>query len=312
MVYFSVIIPLYNKEKAIKNTIESVLEQTIAAYEIIIVNDGSTDNSLSIAHSIKDDRINIISTKNQGVSSARNTGAKHSNYQHLAFLDADDYWYPGHLEKLTQLIDNFPLNKWYATAYAIEHNKKCTLPPKNPLANKKDERTEIIEDYFANSMIDALAWTSAVCMKKDFFNVLGGFDIRLKNTEDTDLWIRAALKSPLVYSNSITAIYKLSSENHISKTNIQQKTILDLDKYENLHHRNKSLKKYLDYNRYSFALRFKIAGDDENFKTYNLKIERNNLTFKQRLLLRMPKFFLKIIFALKKRLEKQGLRLRSS
>jgi len=89
---FSVVIPLYNKERSVKNTIESVLNQTFQDFEVIVVNDGSTDNSLEVVKSFNDERIRIINQKNSGVSSARNRGIKEAKYEWIAFLDADDLW----------------------------------------------------------------------------------------------------------------------------------------------------------------------------------------------------------------------------
>lgn len=88
----SIIIPLFNKESSIKDTIISVLNQSHENIEIIIINDGSTDNSLGIVSKFKDFRIKVFNQTNQGVSSARNLGIKHSNGEFISFLDADDYF----------------------------------------------------------------------------------------------------------------------------------------------------------------------------------------------------------------------------
>ena len=88
----SVVIPLYNKEKYIKRAIESVLNQTFQKFEIIVVNDGSTDKSAEIVQNIKDPRIRLINQKNAGVSAARNRGIQEAKYEYIAFLDADDFW----------------------------------------------------------------------------------------------------------------------------------------------------------------------------------------------------------------------------
>ncbi len=312
MIQFSVVIPLYNKESSIIKTIDSVIAQTHKDFELIIVNDGSTDNSLAIIQNINDKRITIINTKNQGVSSARNTGVKNAKHPYITFLDADDYWHPNHLETMNNLISNYPESNWFATAYEIEHYKGLLVPIKTPLNKKGTEWSGIIDDYFANSMVDALAWTSAVCMKKDFFNTLGGFDEKLSNTEDTDLWIRATLQSALCFSNSITATYKINSGNHLSKKGIENETILDFDKYEKQHPENISLKQYLDYNRYSVALRYKRFGDKYLFNKYFKAISEQNLSHKQRTLLKMPNNLLSFCLLLKKTVEKMGFRLRSS
>src|SRR5690554_7052561 len=97
---FSVVIPLYNKELSINNTIQSVLNQTFQDYEIVVVNDGSTDKSLEVVKQINDFRIRIINKLNGGVSSARNRGIEESKFDWIAFLDGDDLWMENHLEIL--------------------------------------------------------------------------------------------------------------------------------------------------------------------------------------------------------------------
>ena len=101
----SVVIPLYNKEKTIARAIHSVLNQTYKHFEVIIVNDGSIDNSLNIVQSIPDHRIKIITKKNGGVSSARNTGIKAATCSCIAFLDSDDMWLPWHLQTICRMIN---------------------------------------------------------------------------------------------------------------------------------------------------------------------------------------------------------------
>src|SRR5210317_1000199 len=173
---FSIVIPLYNKEKDIKNTLESVFKQTISDYEIIIVNDGSTDRSEKIVSSIKDPRIKLISKENEGVSMTRNFGVEKSSAEHIVFLDADDFWYTNHLDNLNSLILNYPKEEWYATAYEKKHHEKLIIPMSSPLLDESGEWKGKVTDFFKNSLVDCLAWTSAVCMKKTFFQKLQGFD----------------------------------------------------------------------------------------------------------------------------------------
>src|SRR5687767_2996559 len=96
----TVIIPLYNKEKSILDTVYSVLNQTYKDFELLIINDGSKDNSLKVVQSISDPRVVIIDKPNGGVSSARNAGILNAKNEYLAFLDGDDIWHPEHLKIL--------------------------------------------------------------------------------------------------------------------------------------------------------------------------------------------------------------------
>lgn len=100
----SVIIPLYNKEKSIRRTIESLQKQTFQSFEIVIVNDGSTDNSVEIVNRIDDDRIRLINQDNAGPGAARNTGVKNAQAEWIVFLDADDELLPDALEYFYSII----------------------------------------------------------------------------------------------------------------------------------------------------------------------------------------------------------------
>jgi glycosyltransferase involved in cell wall biosynthesis len=292
---FSIVIPLYNKEKDIKNTLDSVFKQTISDYEIVIVNDGSTDNSENIVSSIKDSRIKLISKKNEGVSKTRNYGVEKARAEHIVFLDAHDYWHSNHLENLNSLIINYPKEPWYATAYEKKHHDSLIIPMSSPLIDESGEWKGKVSEFFKNSLVDCLAWTSAICMKKVFFQELKGFDHTITHGagEDTDLWLRAALKSRLIFSTVISARHNLDGSNRISNTPTLKRTYMDLDKYEYEAKTNHYLKQYLDINRYSIALQYKLAKDKESFKKYYKKIDLSNLNKKQRFLLKQNRKTLK-------------------
>src|SRR5699024_6424946 len=100
---FSIVIPLYNKELSITNTLQSVLNQTFTDFEVVIVNDGSTDNSVEKVEAFNDPRIRLIHQANAGVSAARNKGIEEANYDWISFLDADDLWMENHLSILKNM-----------------------------------------------------------------------------------------------------------------------------------------------------------------------------------------------------------------
>src|SRR5690554_5620989 len=106
--FFSIIIPLYNKEKHIKNTLQSVLDQSFSNFEVIIVNDGSTDNSLNQVNAVIDERIKVYSIENSRVSAASNYGIKKAQAEYITFLHADDLWESHHLKNLDELLKTFP------------------------------------------------------------------------------------------------------------------------------------------------------------------------------------------------------------
>ncbi len=313
MAQISVIIPLYNKEKDIAKTIASVLAQTYTDFEVIIVNDGSTDNSLKAVKALVDDRFIIFDNQNQGVAKTRNFGVSKANTAIVAFLDADDYWHPNHLEVVLNAINTYPSQDWFATAYEKKHTTSLVTSMRSPVRDKDADWCGIIENYFKHSLVDALAWTSAVAMKVSFFESLHGFDFKITNGagEDTDLWLRAALKSPLVFCNTITAQHNLIGSNRISHTATLKRDYMPLDVYNKQAENDTYLKKYLDLNRYSFALQHKMAGDAKSFEAYVSGIDSANLNGKQQFLLKQPLWVLRAIKKVKEVVETLGFRMTS-
>lgn len=134
---FSVVIPLYNKQDCIRNTVQSVLNQTFPDFEINIVDDGSTDRSLEIARQFDDPRIRVFSKPNGGVSSARNYGIRQSRKKYIAFLDADDLWYPDYLSEIARLIDKYPGCGIYSAGYILRKNTGRSDMPIRPKVSYK-------------------------------------------------------------------------------------------------------------------------------------------------------------------------------
>lgn len=209
---FSVVIPLYNKAPYIKNTITSVLSQTHNDYEVIIIDDGSTDGSGEIIAGICDPRVRLIRQDNGGVSAARNRGIELAKANYVAFLDADDIWMPNHLETLKILIDTYPKCGLYATSYSIvtEYGKYRQLIVKG---NKPiGWHTKLDIDGYLDFIIGNFPFlTTTICISKPIIQDVGLFDIYLIRGEDQDMWLRIALKSDVAFINRITAIYNQGS-----------------------------------------------------------------------------------------------------
>lgn len=307
MTKFSIVIPLYNKEKDIQATLQSVLAQTHTDFEVIIVDDGSKDGGVAKAKAIGDVRIKIFSKENEGVAIARNYGVSKANNELIAFLDADDYWYPTHLKDLNILAEKQPNAKWFATAYEKKFNNSLIVPFDGPIM-KNDSSYVSVSNYFENCLIDSISWTSAMCFKKSFFNSLNGFDASITHGagEDTDLWIRAALKEPLAFCLKISATYNLEGSNRISLTPTKKRAFMDPDNFEKAARQDSDLKKYLDLNRYSFALQHKLAGDRESFRKFLKNLDPENISSKQRMLLKLPNFVLKMLLKIQGGLRSSG------
>jgi glycosyltransferase involved in cell wall biosynthesis len=303
MPLISIVIPLYNKERFIKETLDSVFNQSFTDYEIIIVNDGSTDSSVFIVNAIGDQRITVLSNQNKGVSHARNFGISKANSDLIALLDGDDLWEPNHLENLYNLYEKFPDCGLYATAYNKKYfNGEKIKASYNGLAK---EYFGIIEDYFSASIKDSIAWTSAVLIPMKTFRKVGVFDEEMRSGQDTDLWIRIALKDSIAFS-SIASSNKiiLAPKYHLSYSTNRIDRLKLFEKFKAVELPTTSFKKYMDLNRFSVAIERKIAKDYINYRRLRNGIDPLNLNFKQRIILNMPS----ILIGLLKRLQNTLLR----
>ena len=285
---FSVIIPLYNKEEDFPSTLKSVMSQTFKDFEVIIVNDGSTDNSLAVAESIKDGRIKIYSKENEGLAATRNYAVAKATSENVVWIDADDYWLPWHLENIDAILAKFPEAHWFATAYNKKHNDKLTRKMVSPFADITEDWIGQV-NYFEYSLADSAATGSSVGFKKRFFQSLGGHKTDITFSEDTDLWIRAALKAPLAFSNKVSAVINLDSNNRLNHSSLKSRIYPDFDLYDKEAETNPALKQYLNVHRYSIAIQYKLAGDKANFEKYKSKLILEGLNAKQKLLLSLPR-----------------------
>lgn len=226
----SIVIPLYNKENHIKNTIEHVLNQTYQDFEIVIVNDGSSDNGPEIARSIDDSRIKVYDQVNQGASTARNNGVSLASNELVAFLDADDEWSQGYLEAMMDLYRKYPDAVAYGSNYEIIENGETIVLDFPSIT----EKIGLIEDYFKAGKVFTPLWTSAVMVKKSVFEELGGFSTSCKICEDVDLWCKLACRGQIAYVNIPLAVYKRDSSNMLSKSTDASNYFPFLDEYKNL------------------------------------------------------------------------------
>jgi glycosyltransferase involved in cell wall biosynthesis len=212
----SVIVPLYNKSATIERTLSSVLRQTILPYEIIIVNDGSTDNSVDIVKRMDIPLIRLILTENEGVSSARNRGIKEAEGEWIAFLDADDEWLPEYLETLKYLSEKYPECSVLGTRYFLQHpdgKRNEIVLNKMPFATQDG----ILRKYFrVSSCSHPPLWTSAVAVKKEALEFIGGFPVGIHSGEDLLTWARLVVRCQIAYSLKPLAVFIL--DERISRT----------------------------------------------------------------------------------------------
>lgn len=201
---FSVIIPLYNKGPYVQKAIQSVLDQTFKDYEIIVIDDGSTDDSYEIAKAVLDGTLvknQLVQQVNAGVSTARNNGVTLSTGDYICFLDADDWWASTFLEEMDGLIRDYPDAGIYGTNYYYVKNGKERVCVKGA-------ETGFINYCRVYSMGMSMPLTSiSVCIPRNVFNKLCGFKTHLKLGEDFDLWIRIALNERVAFLNKPLAYY---------------------------------------------------------------------------------------------------------
>ena len=184
MPLFSVIIPTYNRVSYLRQTLESVWRQTFTDYEVIVVDDGSTDDTTAYL-SIISERLSTISQQNSGPGASRNKGAEHAQGDYLAFLDSDDLWFPWTLETVAELI--------------AKHDRPSLLSAKllsfkDPfeldVVTQKPISAEVFSDYFASSDRDCFVGAGMTFVRRDKFLEVGGFSSRQINLEDHDLILR--------------------------------------------------------------------------------------------------------------------------
>lgn len=307
MPHFSIIIPLYNKQKDIAATLQSVFAQTFGDFEVIVINDGSTDGSEQEVLKFDDVRLKYHKTENRGVSEARNTGIDMASGKIIAFLDADDHWLPEHLETVYNLETDFPEAGIMGTNYKfIYHDGKAMDTNFDSLG---PGFRGIVDNVFRHSLHNRLFWTSCVAVRKEVFEKTGKFDttITLGAGEDTDMWIRIALKYPAAFTTKVTANYNLGGSNRISHSQTLKRSFAKFDKFKTEEAADPHLKKYLDLYRADYALKHKMAGDKATASFYEDGLDPANISGKARLLLKLPVPLLRGMLNFKRWLANKGM-----
>lgn len=213
MPLISVIIPVYNGTKTIRATIASVLEQSLAEFELLILNDGSTDNTLEIVSSIADPRIQVFSYPNAGSNPTRNRGISLAQGEYLSFIDADDIWTSDKLEAQLHALQTHPQA---GVAYSWTD---CVDEQGNFL--RQGAHATVTGNVLANFLLtDCIGSGSNVLVRKQALIAAGEFDETLPNAQDWDMWLRLAARYPFVCVPKVQIFYRVSA-NSLS-TNVQR------------------------------------------------------------------------------------------
>lgn len=293
---FSVVVPLYNKEDNIEKTIHSVLNQTFKEFELIVVNDGSTDNSVALVKKIEDDRIRIIHKKNGGVSSARNVGINEARYDWIAFLDGDDFWEPVYLEKMLDVICQYPNAGMYGSSYDFYQNGSFHPKHKTVLPNNF---SGYVKDYFTIALSDILFWTSATIVSKKAIQKIGAFDERISMGEDQDVWIRMALNNDVAYYNTVLAHYNLDGVNRAMKKKIDfnRHFLCYTEKFKTWESNNMEFRSFINTTRVRYILNllyfYRVSRDDLS-NVVNI-IDKQAISLKWRFFINRSFYFKKIL-----------------
>ncbi|NND64068.1 MAG: glycosyltransferase family 2 protein [Flavobacteriaceae bacterium] len=214
---FSVVIPLYNKEDYILETVNSVLNQTMPNFELIVVDDGSTDASVEVLNkNVNDDRLRMISIPNSGVSVARNTGIETARFNWIALLDADDWWDLSFLAEMEKAIKSFPNEFIFASGRSRVFEKQIERynNPYLPSEGKMDvvNYFKVIQKYLP------LINSSNVVIKKGIFEKYGYFKKGQKRHEDHDCWLRLCVENDIVFMNKNLSFYRKATQSSASQS----------------------------------------------------------------------------------------------
>jgi len=202
---FSIVMPLWNKRHVLADTVASVLGQSWAGFELVVVDDGSTDGSADLIASFSDSRIRILTQANAGPGPARNAGIEAARHDWIAFLDADDIWSPDHLAELDRIRRQFPQAGLIGTAF-VRRGRDDPDPPAGP-----DPPAIALIDYFEREASGApILCASTAAIPRTTYALLGGFGAGMDG-QDSEYWARIALERPVATSSRVTAIYRLGT-----------------------------------------------------------------------------------------------------
>jgi glycosyltransferase involved in cell wall biosynthesis len=208
----TVVIPAYNAMAFLPETLDRVLQQTFTDFEVLIVNDGSTDEIASWFTTVNDDRVRLISQANQGLSGARNTGIAEARGEYIAFLDADDLWAPTKLEQQVRCLDRCPeVGLVYTWTRLVDETGK-------PTGVKYDSQVE--GNVWQQILVgDIVCSGSSAMVRRDCFDRVGRFDPNLSSAADFDMWTRIAAEYPFAVVKEFSIDYRQHSSsmsrNHI-------------------------------------------------------------------------------------------------
>ena len=296
--------PLYNKAPYVGKAVESVVGQTYGEWELVVVDDGSTDGSGDTVKAFTDNRIHLMRQENAGVGMARNNGVAASHGEYLCFLDADDWWEPTFLAEMAALIERHPDAGIYGTGYYIVKNGRKRVAPIGVDEGFTEGDINYCQVYAKTLCMPLTSIT--VCMPRTVFEEAGGFPTGIRLGEDFLLWIHTALKHPVVllnkplsnYNQDVDVTYRGTHHLHDPKEHMLW-NLGDLEPLERTHSDYKQLVDnlrtydlqayYLD-KRYRQAARQELAKVDWSRQAAKVKGKYSKPIWVLRLKSRVAKF----------------------
>jgi len=290
MPFFSIIIPLYNKANFILATLKSVSDQTFENYEIIIINDGSTDDSLSKIEALKLPKLSIHTQENKGLSAARNRGVTLARGQYVALLDADDLWKPTYLESMFNLIENYPNHQIFGCSYK-ESRKGRLMDIQTSFEAQPNQSSYVLEDFFSANYNQFIIDQSSLVFERHFIKT-HKFNEHIDVGEDVDYYLNYFVSEQLIFLNRSLMIKNYDDNEQLSSSKISEKRVPDLEHYKNRYSSNTSIQKYIDIQFYKLAIKYTYENNKSKRRECIIQINPLHLSQKQRLLLKSPKWIM--------------------
>jgi len=248
---FSIVVPLFNKASYVTRCIHSILAQTHSQFEVVVVDDGSTDGGAEIVREIPDDRIKVVTQENQGVSAARNRGIAESQHELVAFLDADDWWDPDYLTEMARLVAIYPDVSLYFAEFAHVEGGVATLGQLPMPRNAPHVVFDALEECALRGTFQFPFYPSSVILRRHALAQAGGFDPHLAYYEDYDLFLRICIAShcaavvgrALVFYNDDVPVDRRAKGRLFP---LERSLVGNLDKFDRIRDAHPALGCYID------------------------------------------------------------------
>jgi glycosyltransferase involved in cell wall biosynthesis len=290
MPFFSIVIPLYNKANFILATLKSVSDQTFENYEIIVINDGSTDESLSKIEALKLPKLSIHNQENKGLSAARNRGVTLARGQYVALLDADDIWKPTYLKSMFKLIENYPNHQIFGCTYKESRNGRL-MDIRTSFEAQLNQESYVLDDFFSANYKQFIVDQSSLIFDRNFIKT-HTFNEHIDVSEDVDYYLNYFASQQIIFLNRSLMIKTYDDNDQLSSSKISKKRVPDLEHYKTRYSSNTSIQKYIDIQLYKLAIKYTYENNKSKRQKCMTQINPLHLSMKQRLLLKSPKWIM--------------------